>query len=129
MAQTHEASAGMTMTMEQFQALIDAIRKPPIDPIKELQRKREQATKQEANDSMWRMKLERKKNCTHMRPPTPGGAPSCAISWAVQSDGKERGHCPHCNSVFRPEDTGEELEIYHKVRALPRGMLESVRYL
>jgi len=101
--------------------VVSEIRKPPLDPVKEAQKVREKATKEAAEKDYWAKKTARKKNCTHLRQ----GGGSCAIGWATQSDGVERGHCPHCDQDFGPEDG----ELYQQLRRMPRGMLESVRYV
>jgi hypothetical protein len=124
MPQTQEATPGL-LTTDQLEnilrVLVAEIRKPAADPIKEIQKAREKATKDAGHAAMWAEIDRRKKSCTHMRQ----GGGSCAVAWATQSDGVERGVCPHCSSLFTPDDG----ELYNEMRRRPRGMLESVRYV
>ena len=103
-----------------IRTIVSEMRKPPIDPVKEAQKAREQATKKEALETYWRTKEEKKKRCAHLRQ---NG--TSVIAWATQTDGIERGYCPNCNSTFDPSDG----ELYQQLRRVPRGMLESVRYV
>src|SRR5271157_452947 len=78
--------------LEALKTVVSEIRKPPYDPVKEAQKVREKATKEKAETEFWEKKRRLKFACTHLRQ----GGGTCAIGWAVQSDGKERGVCPHC---------------------------------
>ena len=68
----------------------------------------------------WKNKADKKLRCSHLREDG-----TCLIAWATQSDNVERGYCPNCDSTFFPEDG----EIYQKVRLLPRGRKENIRYV
>ncbi len=103
-----------------LRVLVAEIRKPPVDPIKEIQKKREQETKVNALAAYWKNKADKKLRCSHLREDG-----TCLIAWATQSDNVERGYCPNCDSTFFPEDG----EIYQKVRLLPRGRKENIRYV
>lgn len=105
---------------ETLKTVLTEIRKPIPDPVREAQKTREKATKEAAEKEYWAKKAAKKKNCSHLRQ---NG--SCVISWAVQSDGTERGHCPYCDSVFTPDDG----ELYTQMRRLNRGLMESVRFV
>lgn len=105
---------------ETIKTVVSEIRKPPIDPIKEIQKAREKATKERGEKDYWDRKAAAKLNCSHTRQ---NGTSN--IAWATQSDGIERGVCPYCSSTFTPDDG----ELYQQLRRMPRGMIESVRYV
>lgn len=112
---------------ESIKVIVAEIRKPPVDPIKEAQKKREQETKTIALKEYWEKKLWKLTHCSHSRQDG-----TCVIGWAVQSDGVERGYCPNCDNVFGPELKvhGEQfVEIYQAQRKRPRGLQEAVRYV
>jgi|SRR5208282_4143442 len=113
-----------TITVNQFEkmlrVIVAEIRKPPHDPIKEIQKEREQKTKVQALADMWANKFRKRDNCRHEREDA-----TCVIAWATQSDNIERGYCPICDWTFKPEDG----ELYEKVRAKPRGRRDNVRYV
>jgi hypothetical protein len=120
---TNEVAPGLLTTVqleEILRTLVSEIRKPPFDPVKEAQKKREQETKIKALATYWENKKKKKLSCSHLREDG-----TCLIAWATQSDGIERGYCPNCDSTFFPEDG----EIYQKVRLLPRGRKENIRYV
>ncbi len=105
---------------ETIKTVVSEIRKPPVDPIKEVQKAREKATKERGEKDYWDRKAAAKRNCSHTRQ---NGTSN--IAWATQSDGIERGVCPYCSSTFTPDDG----ELYQQLRHMPRGMIESVRYV
>lgn len=107
-------------SQELIKTVVAEIRKPPIDPVKEVQKAREKETKQRGEKEYWDKIAAAKKNCAHTRQ---NGTSN--IAWARQSDGIERGFCPYCRSTFTPDDG----EMYEQLRRMPRGMLESVRYV
>jgi hypothetical protein len=112
------------LTTEQLEqilrVLVAEIRKPPTDPIKEAQKKREQENKIAALASMWANRFRKRDICKHEREDG-----SCVIAWATQSDNIERGICPICDWVFSPDDG----ELYNELRRKNRGRKESVRYV
>jgi hypothetical protein len=112
--------ANRAESQEMIRTIVSEIRKPPVDPVKEAQRAREKLTKEAAEKEYWAKKERLKKNCSHTRQ---NGTSN--IAWATQSDNIERGVCPYCSSTFTPDDG----ELYQQLRRLPRGMLESVRYV
>lgn len=148
MPQTSEH--GPVLTLDQLATLIAEMRKPPVDPVKEAQKKRELRIKEEGHRSRWRAAIERLLRCAHSRQDG-----TCVIGWAKQSDGIERGVCPHCCSngeisitpevksfaeivdELFPEKSKEVREtmkselrqLYDKQRTRPRGLMESVRYV
>lgn len=103
-----------------IKTIVSEIRKPPFDPVKEIQKEREKATKEKAEADFWAKKSARLKACSHSRQDG-----TCVIAWARQSDNVERGYCPNCNNVIGPEMK----EVYDKLRTRPRGLMESVRYV
>lgn len=116
-----------------LRTIVSEIRKPPIDPIREVQKKREQGTKTAANKSMWDGRLSKLRRCSHSRQDG-----TCVIGWATQSDGKERGYCPNCDAqimispelaLMFPEHAEEMTKLYTDQRRRPRGLMESVRYV
>lgn len=127
MAERHDdpnAPLTLAQIVPMFQKMLETVvaemRKPPVDPIKEAQKAREKLTKEQGLKEYWERKANRKKSCSHQRQ---NG--SCAIAWATQSDGIERGFCPYCESVITPEDG----KLYEELRRMNRGMMESVRYV
>jgi ClpP class serine protease len=114
-AQLMEQQAEQQKVM--LQTVVSEIRKPPIDPIKEAQKKREHETKVKALAEMWEKKAAKRKNCAHSRQDG-----TCVIAWAEQSDKQWRGYCPNCDNTFSPEDAD-----YLEQRRRPRGLMESVR--
>jgi hypothetical protein len=139
MATPQEHASGL-LSASQFEefvrTLVSEIRKPPVDPIKEIQRKRERETKDAANRTMWETRLARLRRCAHSRQDG-----TCIIGWARQSDGVERGFCPNCSDLSAgliigpelaqlfPEHAEEMKELYRKQRERPRGLMENVRYV
>jgi hypothetical protein len=107
-------------TQEVLKTVVAEIRKPPVDPVKEVQKAREKETKTRGEKEYWDKIEAAKKNCAHTRQ---NGTSN--IAWARQSDNVERGFCPYCRSTFTPDDG----ELYEQLRRMPRGMLESVRYV
>jgi len=114
------------MSTAQFEAMMlrlaQELRKPPVDPIKEVQKAREKKQKDEGNAAMWARKAERKKICLHSRPDG-----SCVIAWAKQSDELWRGYCPHCDSTFSVAEDG--IDEFKKQFTRPRGQQENVRVI
>lgn len=118
-----EETAGLLSTtdLEQIlRVLVAEIRKPPVDPVKEIQKAREQRTKKESLAAMWANKFRKRDNCRHEREDG-----TCVIAWATQSDNVERGYCPNCDWNFTPDDG----ELYTEVRRKPRGRKDNVRYV
>jgi len=109
-----------TQFQETIKTVVSEIRKPPYDPVKEVQTARIKATKEQGEREYWEKKNRKKKNCAHTRQ---NGTSN--IAWATQSDGIERGYCPYCDSTFTPDDG----ELYQQLRRMPRGMMETVRYV
>jgi len=118
--QTLTLSEVTKMFQQAMQTLVTEMRKPPVDPIKEAQKKREQETKDANLKSYWERKAQKKKNCSHSRQDG-----TCVIAWATQSDNVTRGYCPNCDSTFSPEDG----QMYKEQLRRPKGLQESVRVI
>jgi hypothetical protein len=131
--------AAITVPMEFFSQLIqtlsssmkqlvEEIRKPPHDPIKEAQMERARKTKEQAEKFYWEALSERAMNCTHGREDM-----TSAIAWAQQSDGKIRGTCQHCQTVFSPvreECCSQEVfDRYKELRRIPTQRGSGVLYI
>lgn len=121
------------MMENMLRTIVSEIRKPPIDPVKEAQKKREKETKDQANKELWEKRIAKLRRCSHSRQDG-----TCVIAWAVQSDGKERGYCPNCDAGVMigpelaelfPEQAEELMKLYADQRRRPRGLMESVRYV
>ena len=114
-----------------LRTLVAEIRKPPVDPIKEAQKTRQEKMKNEGNKERWARMLDKLTRCLHSREDG-----TCVIAWAVQSDGVERGYCPHCDCAIVPElaqlfpERKEEMtKLYQEQRKRPRGRKENIRYV
>jgi len=119
-----------------LRTIVSEIRKPPVDPVKEAQKKREQEQKEQNNATRWANLLARLRRCSHSRQDG-----TCVIAWATQSDGKERGFCPNCSDLSAglcigpelaqmfPDHADEMTKLYQEQRRRPRGLMESVRYV
>ena len=118
--QTLTLSEVTKMFQQAMQTLVTEMRKPPVDPIKEAQKKREQETKDANLKAYWERKAQKKKNCSHSRQDG-----TCVIAWATQSDNVTRGYCPNCDSTFSPEDG----QMYKEQLRRPKGLQESVRVI
>ena len=130
--------------------VVDNIRKPVIDPVKEAQHERARRTKEQSEKSFWEQARNRAQNCTHLREDM-----SSAIAWAEQSDvyadypdlceAKKitgaaqqtrlmRGTCQHCQTLFSPrrEECVSDFvyENYSAMRRIPTGRgLDTVRHI
>ena len=132
MSPTHFKDMMETM----LRTIVSEIRKPPLDPVKEAQKKREVEQRDKNNKGRWDNALARLLRCNHARQDG-----TCVIAWATQSDGKERGFCPNCTDLSATLAIGPELaqmfpdrademkKFYDEQRRRPRGLMESVRYV
>jgi len=118
-------------TKEMIQTIVSEIRKPPVDPVREVTKKREKESKEKNEKEYWEKNLWKLLNCKHEREDG-----TCVVGWATQSDGKERGYCPNCNNGIGPElamtypERAEEMTaLYQEMRRRPRGRKENVRYV
>ena len=69
-----------------FMRLIEAMRTPPVDPIKQLQKERERKQRDIGLAEMWKRRAEKRRICLHSRPDG-----TCVIGWAKQSEDASRG--------------------------------------
>lgn len=97
----------LSMTPEQFESLLARVisetRKPVIDEMKVAQQKRTREHNRQMQKDNRQMQLNRFYNCNHMQLPGSVMSGCAAIAWATQSDGKRRGVCQHCGTLFSPE--------------------------
>ena len=132
-------SGNITVPMEFFSQLIqtlstsmkqivEEIRKPPHDPIREAQMERARKTKEQAEKFYWEAMCSRAENCTHQREDM-----TSAVAWAQQSDGKIRGTCQHCQTLFSPvreECVSQKVfEMYPDLRRIPTQRGSGVLYI
>jgi hypothetical protein len=107
---------------------VKAAREVPIDPIKEAQKIRAAKTKKEAEEGYWRQLVSRFEQCNHLREDL-----TCCVSWAIQSDGKQRGYCSHCGVVFSPvrnECASQAIfDKYKEIIRIPCSKGSSVNYV
>lgn len=98
--------AHVTMTAAQFQQIMLSViaeaRKPVKDEraVARVQRMREH--NQMLQRDQKQMLIARFRSCNHMQAPGSVMTGCAAIAWATQSDGKKRGTCQHCLTVFSP---------------------------
>ena len=134
--------------------VIEEIRKPVHDEIKEKQAERAKATQQASQKAFWATLEHRALNCSHLRE----NGSSC-IAWAEQSDTYgdypdlceknqlfprgitgaslqahiKRGACQHCQTLFSPrreECVCEEIWLkYHDLLRIPSGMGQGVNWI
>lgn len=129
-------ASGVNVSLEQFQMMMTFIaqelRKPVVDPIKEQQRQRMKEHNKVMRKDALEVLLNRFRGCNHMQ--LPGGAYTgcCCVAWGTQSDGKVRGVCQHCNTLFSPvreECLHQEIwEMYQHLRRLPTHPSGNVSY-
>jgi len=118
------------MHEDSLKAILAEMRKPVVDPIKEAQQQRAAQSKQQAEDAYWSGMIFKAENCpsSHLREDG-----SSAIAWATQSDGKIRGVCQHCNTLFSPtrkECVSEAVwKAYGELRRIPSSRGNSVMYI
>jgi hypothetical protein len=99
-------SQTVSIPFEQFQVFMQALlaesRKPHVDPMKENQKKRMQAQNRSAIKDKNDFLLAKFRNCSHMQRPGSILTGCSAVAWATQSDGRVRGTCQHCGTLFSP---------------------------
>lgn len=109
--------------MAMMKVLMEEARKPVRDPIKENQAKRMKEHNKQGLEDQRKLKIAKFQNCSHMQRPGSILTGCSAIAWATQSDGKIRGHCQHCGTIFSPvknECISEEIwEAYKYMIRIP----------
>lgn len=90
------------MTEEQFERLLLAVRSPVIDPRVEARKKhmKEHNQRMQADDREMKRRLA--KGCNHMQAPGSVLTGCSLVAWGNQSDGKRRGCCQRCGTIFSP---------------------------
>lgn len=126
----------VSMSPDQLQTLITTLiheaRKPVIDPLKEKQKARAKEHYTAMVKDQHDLKVRQFQNCNHMQAPGSILTGCACIGWATQSDGKVRGVCQHCNTLFSPvreECLSEEVfQAYGHLRRLPTHPGGNVAY-
>lgn len=137
MEQKEEPSTSVSMTAEQFREIMQAIifeaRKPIIDEMKVAQTKRMREHNRQMQQDNREMLLARFRSCNHMQLPGSVMTGCSCIAWATQSDGKRRGTCQHCGTMFSPnkeECLSEEIwrayPMLVRVPTHPGGNINSI---
>lgn len=96
----------VSMTAVQFQQIMQAVvaeaRKPVVDEITLARRKRTREHNQLLALDQRENLINRFRNCNHMQMPGSVMTGCSCIAWATQSDGRKRGTCQHCGTIFSP---------------------------
>lgn len=96
----------VSLTAAQFQQIMQAVvkeaRKPVVDDITLARRKRTREQNQLLAVDQREMLINRFHNCNHMQMPGSVMTGCSCIAWATQSDGRKRGTCQHCGTIFSP---------------------------
>jgi hypothetical protein len=100
------ASKIVQMTAGEFQQVIQAVikeaRRPVIDERTISRQKRTREHNQMLREDQRNMLIQRFRSCNHMQMPGSVMSGCAAIAWATQSDGRKRGTCQHCGTIFSP---------------------------
>jgi hypothetical protein len=79
------------------------------------------------------MLLARFRSCNHMQYPGSVMTGCSCIGWATQSDGKKRGTCQHCGTVFSPvreeciaDEVWQAYSMLVRVPTHPGGNINSI---
>lgn len=115
------------MTGEQFRDLLSSVileaRRPVLDEKKVNQQKRMREHNRMIMRDQRKMLAARFNGCNHMQLPGSVMSGCSCIAWATQSDGKRRGTCQHCGTIFsseRSECASQEIwEAYRMLVRLP----------
>lgn len=116
-----EKELNISITTNQFQQLVRELRKPVVDEITLARRKRTREHNQLLERDQREMLINRFHNCNHMQMPGSVMTGCSCIAWATQSDGRKRGCCQHCGTIFSPlrEECLSD-EIWHAYSMLVR---------
>lgn len=103
---TQKPEGTVNISLEQFQLLMQTLisesRKPVHDEMKESQKKRMQTQNRSAIKDKNAFLLSKFRACSHMQRPGSILTGCSAVAWATQSDGRVRGTCQHCGTLFSP---------------------------
>lgn len=119
-----QSAAGVvSMTERQFAMLVTELRKPQINPQLELRKKRTQEHNRALMRDQHKLMNARFLGCNHMQHPGSVLTGCSVIAWATQSDGRKRGICMHCSTIFssvRSECASQEIfEAYPMLVRMP----------
>lgn len=113
----------VAMTESQFFQLVTELRKPVINPQLESRRKRTREHNRALMRDQVKMVRNRFLGCNHMQLPGSVMTGCSVIAWATQSDGRKRGICQHCGTIFssvRSECASQEIfDAYPMLVRLP----------
>lgn len=127
----------VSMTAIQFQEMIQTVISESRKPVTDEKKLAQQLRMREHNKMLARdqrqMLITRFHSCNHMQLPGSVMTGCSAIAWATQSDGKRRGTCMHCGTIFsseRSECISDEVwQAYRMLIRLPThpaGNIETV---
>lgn len=116
-----EKELSVSMTMSQFEHFVKEMRKPVVDEITLARRKRTREHNQLLERDQRENLINRFRSCNHMQMPGSVMTGCSCIAWATQSDGRKRGTCQHCGTIFSPlrEECLSD-EIWHAYSMLVR---------
>jgi hypothetical protein len=122
-----EPGDSMKLNANDFKELISTViaeaRKPVKDERLMARIKRMREHNRAMQGDQREMLYSRFKNCNHMQLPGSVMTGCSCIAWATQSDGKRRGTCQHCGTIFsseRAECLNDEIwEAYKTLVRLP----------
>ena len=101
-----DEQARVSMTAAQFQQIMQVVVKEARKPVVDERTLARQQRTREHNQALARdqreMLINRFRSCNHMQMPGSVMTGCACIAWATQSDGKKRGTCQHCGTIFSP---------------------------
>jgi len=132
-----EKATVVSMSASQFQEIIQAVisesRKPVTDEKKLAQQLRMREHNKQLGRDRQQMLIHRFRSCNHQQLPGSVMTGCSAIAWATQSDGKRRGTCMHCGTVFSPElsecisdEVWQAYRMLVRMPTHPAGNIETV---
>lgn len=119
--------AGLRLTASDLREVLSVVIAEARKPVKDERMIARLKRMREHNRSMQKDQREmlhiRFKSCDHMQLPGSVMTGCSCIAWATQSDGKRRGTCQHCGTIFsseRSECLNDEIwEAYKMLVRLP----------
>lgn len=130
------APGNVNLSLEQFQMLMSTIaaefRKPVVDEMKAKQQKRMKDQNRSAIKDKNEFLMAKFRNCSHMQRPGSILTGCSAVAWATQSDGRVRGTCQHCGTLFSPVKDeclhAEIAEAYKQLIRIPTHPAGNVNF-
>lgn len=127
----------VSLTAAQFQQIMEAVvkeaRKPVVDDITLARRKRTREQNQLLALDQREVLINRFRSCNHMQMPGSVMTGCSCIAWATQSDGKKRGTCQHCGTIFSPvreeclsDEIWQSYSMYVRLPTHPAGNINSI---